>query len=644
MSQHAERPHTDMKSIVLRAGGFAYCCFLLVSQIVRIVLMAKAGSGLTWDSSLFTAWWDGLLFDLATAVFAALPWMIATALVPRKFATSRAGSWSLAAVSAVWFSLLLFISTAEWFFWDEFSARFNFIAVDYLVFTQEVWGNISESYPMPWIIAGIAAVGSALAWLLVRSGIFAWIFRGNSGWKSRIAPTAVGIAIAVVTALTVRQAMLPDFANPMNEEIAKNGCWSFFAAFHSMELDYEKNYARLGDAESAARARLLLHPSPGRIAPASEKRWNVVTICMESMSGSYMARFGNTDNLTPCLDQLARSSLFFSDYYATGTRTVRGMEAITLSLPPTPGQAILYRPDGTHLRTSFTPFLNRGYDCAFLYGGDGRFDFMNRYYSTTGCRILDANAWKPADTTFKTAWGACDDDLYRKTLAEADADHAAGRPFHFFIMTTSNHRPYDFPAGRIDLPSHGRKAAVRYADQALGDFIAAASKKPWFANTVFVISADHCASSAGKMDLDVTKYLIPGMIHAPALVPAREITGLCSQIDLMPTVFGLLRWDTASPGYGVDVLATPPRRAFVSNYQKIALLRDDSLTILKPNGKIDTYHCNPASGELLPISPSENNARIADTIFYYQSASRLFRSGGLKLGAPPAETSTASNP
>ena len=236
---------------------------------------------------------------------------------------------------------------------------------------------------------------------------------------------------------------------------------------------------------------------------------------MESLSGSYMEYVGDEEDRreTPVLDRLRNESVFFENLYATGTRTVRGMEALTLNLPPTPGQAIIYRPEGTNLKTTFGPFLDRGYDCGFFYGGDGRFDFMNRYFGTAGCRIMDANAWDEKDTTFKTAWGACDEDLFNKAISEADKVHAAGKPFHFFCMTTSNHRPYDFPAGRIDLPSHDRTGAVKYADWAIGDLIEKASTKPWFSNTIFVIVSDHCASSAGKQDIAVTKYRIPGMIY-----------------------------------------------------------------------------------------------------------------------------------
>jgi phosphoglycerol transferase MdoB-like AlkP superfamily enzyme len=345
-----------------------------------------------------------------------------------------------------------------------------------------------------------------------------------------------------------------------------------------------------------------------------------------------MSYAGDTENLSPNLDRLATRSVFFNKLYATGTRTVRGMEALTLNLPPTPGQAIIYRPEGTNLVTTFTPFLKRGYDCAFFYGGDGRFDYMNRYFSTAGCRIMDVKAWDKSDTTFKTSWGACDEDLFNKTLSEADKNHAAGQPFHYFCMTTSNHRPFDFPAGRIDMQPHKRKSAVKYADWAIGDFIEKAAKKPWFKDTLFVICADHCSGSAGKTELDVTKFHIPAMIYNPNLIPAKKVTELCSQIDVMPTVFGLLNWSHETLGYGYDRLAAtpPPQRAFVSNYQKIALLRENGLAILKPKRAISLYDYSFEKDLLTPMAPGAGDDFARDTTAFYQSASWLFKSGKIK--------------
>ncbi len=262
---------------------------------------------------------------------------------------------------------------------------------------------------------------------------------------------------------------------------------------------------------------------------------------------------------------------------------------------------------------------------------------MNRYFSTAGCRIVDANEWEESDTTFKTSWGACDEGLFNKTVSEADNDHAAGKPFHFFCMTTSNHRPYDFPPGRIDLtPADRRDGAVKYCDWAIGDFIRKASGKPWFDKTIFVIVADHCAGSAGKQDIDVTKYRIPGMIYNPTLVGKRSITALCSQIDVMPTVFGLLNWSHETLGYGHDMLAPSaaslPERSFVSNYQKIAMITPQTMTILKPNSKHSSYNLLPETGEITPMDrrKEERSSLLHDTTVFYQSASWLFGSGRLK--------------
>jgi phosphoglycerol transferase MdoB-like AlkP superfamily enzyme len=212
-------------------------------------------------------------------------------------------------------------------------------------------------------------------------------------------------------------------------------------------------------------------------------------------------------------------------------------------------------------------------------------------------------------------------------------------------MTTSNHRPYDFPEGHIDMHSHDRKSAVKYSDWAVGNLIEQARKRPWFNDTLFVIVADHCASSAGKSEIDVTKYHIPAMIYNPSLVPAKMVSTLCSQIDIMPTVFGLLNWNYQTLGYGHDLLApsanTLPGRTFVSNYQKIALLRDEGIAILKPNRKHSSYTCNMITGDFSPIDRIASDKLVHDATVFYQSASWLFSTGKLKKN-PPA-TSPSKN-
>ena len=645
-------------SVPLRFAIIPFGLFLVFSMVARFALILTSLSEIGISLALPAAFGVGFLFDIAAGIFAAAPWLLLGAVLPDSFLKNKWARWLLAALAVFYTGLLVFITTAEWFFWDEFGARFNFIAVDYLIWTQEVWGNISESYPMAVIIPAIILVAALVVFGLKKRGTFDFTERVQTPVRHRAIAFAVLLLVPFLTFKLVSQSAIPAFTNQYDTEIAKNGCWSFFAACKQMELDYPRWYLTLSEEDALSTAKDLLvteeatasSPSTTDLArtiaseESGEKRWNVILVCMESLSSEYMSYVkAEKHGSTPVLDRLRDQSVFFENLYATGTRTVRGMEALTLNLPPTPGQAIIYRPEGTNLKTTFSPFLDRGYDCGFFYGGDGRFDYMNRYFSTAGCRIMDANAWDKKDTTFKTSWGACDEDLFNKTLLEADKDHAAGKPFHFFCMTTSTHRPYNFPSGRIDLVPDGHSSpAVKYADWAIGDLIAKASQKPWFENTIFVIVSDHCARSAGKQDIDVTKYRIPGLIYNPGLVGKQKVTRLSSQIDVMPTVFGLMGWGYETLGYGQDLLAPSaaslPERSFVSNYQKIAMITPETMTILKPNGKHSSYNLYLPTGEITPMNHNkeDQSSFLHDTVAYYQSASWLFNSGKLKRGKPAA--------
>ena len=109
-----------------------------------------------------------------------------------------------------------------------------------------------------------------------------------------------------------------------------------------------------------------------------------------------------------------------------------------------------------------------------------------------------------------------------------------------------------------------------YTDYALGRFFEEASRQPWFDNTVFVITADHCASSAGKTEIPLEKYHIPALIFAPGLITPQQVDKVISQIDLMPTLFSLLGMDYDSHFFGQDALSDDFReRAFVATYQDL---------------------------------------------------------------------------
>jgi phosphoglycerol transferase MdoB-like AlkP superfamily enzyme len=373
------------------------------------------------------------------------------------------------------------------------------------------------------------------------------------------------------------------------------------------------------------------------------RKLNVVLISVESLSAEYSRTYGSTKNLTPELDRLTGSSLVFNDLYATGTRTVRGLEALSLSVPPTPGESIVKRPGNENLFSLASVFNANGYESEFLYGGYGAFDNMNYFFGHNGYVVRD-RANIPEDTIHSAnVWGVADEDLYTMAIGEFDRIHARGKPFFAHIMTTSNHRPYTFPTGRVDMPQGSRDSAVAYTDWAIGDFIRRSAGKAWFADTVFVITADHCASSGGIATLPTFRYHIPLWIYSPAHIAARRVDRMLSQIDIPPTVLGLLGFGYTSRFYGEDLFELEPgrERAFIGNYQKLGYLKSGRLIELGPKRSVQEVRPafrSDAPQPQLPVDPT----LAREAVRYYETASYRFAHGLMGAGAIAASPASAS--
>ena len=632
-------------------GGAAivFLMFLGISFLTRVALVITAWKQLDHGIlPLGGAFLLGFLFDVGAALLMTVGFAFLMILFPSGFFSHRWTQWIAHAWLVVMLILMVFSSVAEWFFWDEFGTRFNFIAVDYLIYTTEVLNNIHESYPLEIILPGILVTGLLFYALVLRTGLPAmWLKAPRISLRRRWAISGVWVLLAVIGGIALDSRRVPAFKNAFNAQIAGNGLWSFTAAFRNNELDYTQFYAVLPTSRAFEKIRKELAQDGSRFLSGKnacdtlrfisnlgeEKHLNVIQITVESLSADFLGFFNpeqvSEKSLTPNIDAIAKDSLVFTNFYATGTRTDRGMEALSLSLPPTPGRSLIKRNPNTGLFTLGSIFRSRGYDTAFIYGGFGYFDNMNTFFGGNGYRIVDRAAVKKDDVTFANAWGACDQDTLRWTLREADLNYARKKPFHFFVMTTSNHRPYTFPDGCIDMSSgtSGREGAVKYTDYAVGEFIRKASEKPWFKDTVFVIVADHCASSAGKTELPVQNYHIPLIIYAPGgQIKRGQVETLTSQIDYAPTLLGLLNWSYVSRFYGWNVLNQGgDRRVLIGNYQKLGFYELGLLTILSPLRGIKQYAYDSDTHALTEAPPDGHLQEEA--IAYYQTAAYQYRHG-----------------
>jgi phosphoglycerol transferase MdoB-like AlkP superfamily enzyme len=627
---------------------------IALATLTRLALALHSGEALS-AGAIAQVFLRGLWFDLAAAVFAVTPLVLWLALAPARLARTwlYRGATMLIFFGAV-FGLLV-LAVAEWLFWDEFGARFNFIAVDYLLYTHEVLGNIWESYPVGRILAGLALAAAAATALLARRL-----------WHASGAPLGLRAAVSVLIAHTILLGgalTFPDSdqksfsAQDAANELSGNGLFDFFAAARRNELSYERYYATLPpeDALAAVRAAFpgakWIEPQRGGVerpvaAQGAARPLNVILVSIESMGAEFLGAYGNKGGLTPNLDALARESLWFANAYATGNRTVRGLEALSLSLPPTPGQSIVRRPNNEILFSLGSVLEDKGYAVLFAYGGYGYFDNMNAFFEANDYRSIDRRNIPAQDVEFENIWGVADEHLFAHTLKEIDREKAARpeRPVFAHIMTTSNHRPYTYPPGRIDIPSgKGRDGAVKYTDYAVGKLIEGARGREWFRDTLFVITADHGASARGTSRIPVDKYRIPVFFYAPAHLAPRRVDRLMSQIDIAPTILGVLQLDYYTKFLGHDLLHTPPGedRAFVANYQTLGYLKGDRLLVLQPKRKVEEF---AMQGDTLVASRRVDPALAREGIAFYQVASHVFRSGlyGDEEQVPP-EARAATN-
>ena len=611
--------------------------FLATTTLTRLALLVATGSGVPATPANWAyAFAVGLGYDLLAFAYFSWPLVLALWLLPRRWLAGRQVRIAVGALSLLLLFVLLFVAVSEWTFWEEFQSRFNFIAVDYLVYTTEVIGNIRESYPIGLILSVLALVGIGV---FVATRRWRRIHGDSVGFGGRSWLVGAWLAVSVLGTGLVSGDMKDRRDNTYVNELAGNGMYQFFAAYRSASLDYARYYRSVPLPEAFAQVRRQL-AGPGVVfddatgiarhidSARPQRKLNVVLVSVESLSAEFSGLYGRPETLTPRLDALARDSLLFTNLYATGTRTVRGLEALSLSVPPTPGESIVKREHNEGLFSLASVFNANGYKSLFLYGGYGAFDNMNQFFGSNGYEVHDREEIPKARIHQENIWGVADEDLYTMSMDVFDRAHAQGKPFFAHVMTTSNHRPYTFPEGRGPWPQGKRESAVSYTDWAIGDFLRRARGKPWFADTVFVITADHCASSAGIAALPAFRYRIPMWIYAPGHVAPGRVAALTSQVDIPPTLLGLLGIDYDSQFYGTDVFQRPPgkERAFIGTYQLLGYLRGETLVQLSPHRKVDTVRpslVDDAGQPAIAEAPQLTLQAISD----YQTAAYRFSHG-----------------
>jgi phosphoglycerol transferase MdoB-like AlkP superfamily enzyme len=536
----------------------------------------------------------------------------------------------------------LFVGVIEWYFFAEFDGRFNFVAVDYLVYPTEVVDNIRESYPLGPAIALPLLIAFGAAWVGRHSFRRAWTTPAKPA--QRLAVAAVFLAILAGLTFWVRPTFSRVSSDRVLNEVAANGPYSFFQALLGHDAPYEGLYATRPAAQVFARLPRLLGAQPPLPKVAHDtfrlvrsdrpqRRLNVVVVLEESLGSEFIGTLtGRQPSLTPEFDALSRRGTLLTHAFSTGNRTIRAIEATTASLPPLPGASIVRRAASRELFTLPGLLRDRGYQTSFIYGGRAIFDGMSEYLAQNGVdRIIDQGAM-PAGA-FTTAWGVADETIFDRALEEMDAMSAGGKPFYSLVLTVSNHRPYEFPQDQVKpLPGlRRRENVVRYADYALGRFMRQAREHGFAENTIFVLMGDHGARVYGAAEIPLASYEVPILIVGPGIEPGARLDTITSSLDIPPTVLAAMGFDYESLFFGHDVLHLPPAegRALMGHNSEIALMRGGRMAVLGLHEQTRVYDVDVATGAMTALVTLDAEARrlIEDAIAYYDGADTVYRSG-----------------
>ena len=539
-------------------------------------------------------------------------------------------------------SIIAFGWVAEVFFWEEFSSRFNGIAVFYLVFPREVIGNLEESFHVSRYLP-LFALGAAAFWYLVRARVAETVaHRNGKGTRIRRFGLNLGVASAALLILYLEPGTLA--ANRELDQYAKNGLQTMVTAALTNDEAYQGVYPGLPEETAVKVLRNIVAQdnstfvnAPGMpptwrrvVNGPQEKRLNIVMVTEESYGSEFVDSLDNTSpaRLSPDLDRLAKDGMMFTNIYAQGDRTVRGLEATETGFAPIPGISTARRA-GSKDMLSLPRLLNgKGYETGVLYGGLNSFDNMGKFWKG----IDYTHVWDQRDIrheAFKTIWGVSDGDLFTEALLRMDEMTANGKPAFLTMMTVSNHRPYEFPQTHVKWDDRiGRvQNTARYAQWAFVDFVEQARQKPWFKDTVFVFVADHNVKVNGAARIPVHSFRIPMLFYAPEHIEAKRIDTLGAQIDLIPTLLGLLGFSYDSPFFGIDLLRVPKgggRIAIAHNFS-VAFGRPGHVVVLEPNGATVGYGFTPGVENMRPEPPDPTTLEMA--IAQTQEAHRAFYAG-----------------
>lgn len=624
------------KKIIRRLKIFFGALFPIFAVIVlNMTLLSLFRVGLAiWQAARVDAadGWATLLLQGVRVDFASMGWLtlvpaVLSALLLSENRIGRAWNRVQRILLTAGTTFFFFMELATPSFIAEYDFRPNRLFFEYLTSPREVFSMLAKGHLFEFLLAlALTAAGAAAFWKFTGR-----VSRGLAFPRRILLRPVYACAAAAVLFIGARStfdhrplnpSMVAFSSNAMVNSLAVNSGYSvlFAAAQMADEENAAEIYGKMPLDEVISRVKKIRgkpesayvsveQPTLSRNAAAGSRPKNIVVILMESQGAQFIGTLGGLP-LSPNFDELAREGWLFEKCFATGTRSVRGIEAVVTGFTPTPARSVVKL--GKSQSGFFTvPDLlaDIGYHTAFIYGGEKHFDNMASFFYGNGFKeIIDEKDYE--NPVFTGSWGVSDEDLFAMADKKFREWHDAGTPFFSLVFTSSNHDPFEYPDGRIvgyDAEKQTRRNGAKYADYALGQFFKAAKKSNYWQDTVFLVVADHDSRVSGASLVPIEKFHIPALFLGEG-VPAKRDPQLISQIDLPTTLLSLAGIAAEYPMLGHDLTSEKSNLAMMIYDKNFAMMRGENVTILQPGREAQSFIYDFEEKKLVPAGTADEEA------------------------------------
>ena len=619
----------SIRSLVapLRVLGF----LLLLLSLSRLVLIAWYWDRVSPTGGSWFILFQGIRFDIVLMGMLIGPALLAAPWLSGHKFKSAVLRYYLVVVTffVVWVEL----GTIPYI--DQYDARPNYIYVEYLKYPREVLSMLFTAYGgLMAAVAFVTAISAYLTWRMTRDTARGSIHRRFPG-ALLLMPVIAVLMLVMIRSTTAHHPVNPSTVafttDSMVNQLPLNSPYTLIYAIYGQYRDARGGSTNYGKMDEDEALRIVVESSglADKVDMQSEtptmhdqvatrrldRPMNLVIVLEESLGAEFVGSLGGK-NLTPNLDALAGEGIWFEQLYATGTRSVRGIEAIVSGFPPTSKRSVVKL---NETQKDFFTIANvlqeQNFSTSFIYGGSAHFDNMRRFFLNNGFQtVIDQNDFDAP--RFVSTWGVSDEDLFLK--AHEYFSGMGDKPFFSLVFSSSNHKPFEIPEGKVEKrtgPDGPRHMAVSYADYALGRFLEMAKASDYWDNTVFLVVSDHNSRVKGAHLIPVERFHVPGVILGRTIAP-RRVPGITSQIDLLPTLLSLMGVDSRHPAIGRDLTSPEfydgPGRAQMQFHDIQGWLVDGKVVIMQHKTPATSYLYKP--GGNLRSDPAPDPALEAEAL------------------------------